>query len=397
VTKPLAGVRIADFTIHAAGPFATHMLAQLGAECIKIESAARPDILRKPHAVYGRMEPATFDQVSAGKLSVRLNLKHPAGKDLALRLVGVSDVAAESFRPGVMQRLGLAYDDLKSAKPDIVMLSVSSSGQTGPDSRFAGYAPLFGAWGGLGTLTGHIDGPPVEIRHVMDHSVGLNAATATLAALVRHRRTGLGGHVDVAAREVAAAAIGSALVAAATGLETQRIGNGSAAMAPYGVYPSAGDDQWIAVAVTGQSDWRALCELIASELPGGIDRDSDLTERLLRRDAVDRYLGEWTRQRSATDATTLLQGRGLAAHPVWTTADVVSDRHLRERAAIVSVAEPSGRLRPAIGVPVRMSDSDVGLERGTPALGEDEEYVFGELLGLSRRQRTYLEDEGAIS
>ncbi|MBE0695178.1 MAG: CoA transferase, partial [Aquamicrobium sp.] len=190
--KPLAGVRIADFTVHAAGPFCTHMLSQLGAECIKIESAQRPDIFRKPHTVYGRLGPATFDQVASNKLSVRLNLKHPKGIELAKRIVAVSDVAAESFRAGVMTRLGLGYDALRAVKPDLVMVSVSASGQTGPDSHFAGYAPLFGAWGGLGYLTGYRDGPPVEMRHVMDHSVGLNAALATVAALHRRRRTGRG-------------------------------------------------------------------------------------------------------------------------------------------------------------------------------------------------------------
>src|SRR5690625_2821867 len=113
--RPLEGIRITDFTIHAAGPFATHLLTQLGAESIKIESSLRPDIFRKPHTVYGRQQPATYDQVASGKLSVRLNLKHPEGRRIALALVEISDVAAESFRPGVMKRLRLAYDDLMRA------------------------------------------------------------------------------------------------------------------------------------------------------------------------------------------------------------------------------------------------------------------------------------------
>ncbi|WP_199183785.1 CoA transferase [Novosphingobium sp. HII-3] len=158
--KPLEGIRIADFTVHNAGPFCTHLLSQLGAEVIKVESAMRPDAFRKPHPVYGREGPATFDQVASNKLSVRMNLKKPEGVALARRLVAASDVAAESFRPGVMARLGLGYDALKSVREDIVLLSISSSGQSGPDAHFAGYAPLFGAWGGLGELTGYADGPP---------------------------------------------------------------------------------------------------------------------------------------------------------------------------------------------------------------------------------------------
>ena len=179
---PLAGVRIADFTIHAAGPFCTHLLSQLGAECIKIESRTRPDAFRKPHAVYGRMQAATFDQVSANKLSVRLNLKQPEAVAIAKRIVALSDIAAESFRPGVMKRLGLDFEALREAKPDIVLLSLSSCGQSGPDSHFAGYAPLFGAWGGLGWMSGYSDGPPVEMRHVMDHSAGVHAAATPVRA-----------------------------------------------------------------------------------------------------------------------------------------------------------------------------------------------------------------------
>lgn len=134
--KPLAGLRIADFTLHAAGPFCTHILSQLGAECIKVESAARPDIFRKPHPVYGRMGPASFDQVASNKLSIRINLKDAKGIALARKLVGVSDLVCESFRPGVMERLGLGYAALAALKPSVVMVSVSSSGQSGPDSHF---------------------------------------------------------------------------------------------------------------------------------------------------------------------------------------------------------------------------------------------------------------------
>ncbi len=396
--RPLEGVRVADFTIHAAGPFATHLLTQMGAECIKIESAARPDIFRKPHAVYGRMGPATFDQVASGKQSVRLNLKDPRGRDLARRLVAISDIAAESFRPGVMQRLGLGYEDLREVKPDIVMLSVSSCGQTGPDAGFAGYAPLFGAWSGLGTLTGHPDGPPVELRHVMDHSVGLNAAMATLAALVRRRRSGTGAHVDIAAREVASSLIGDALVEAAAGAEPARLGNASAAMAPHGVYATGEPDGWVAVAVASDAQWRALVDVIGDGLPDGVHRQSPLRERMDRRPAIDAWVQTWTRARSGREAAAALQDAGVPAHDVWSTADVVGDPHLRARGAIVPVRERSGRPRLAVGVPVRFSlTADVGISRGTPELGEDEDHVFGELLGLGRAERDRLEEEGVIA
>ncbi|CAN7413799.1 CoA transferase [Bosea sp. LjRoot9] len=395
--KPLSGIRIADFTVHAAGPFCTHMLSQLGAECIKIESALRPDIFRKPHPVYGRNGPASFDQVASNKLSVRINLKHPEGIALAKRLVAVSDVAAESFRPGVMARLGLSYDALCAVKPDIVLVSVSSSGQTGPDSHFAGYAPLFGAWGGLGYLTGYADGPPVEMRHVMDHSVGLNAAMATMAALLQRRRSGKGTHVDVAAREVASSLIGEALLEAATGGAPRRMGNDDLRMAPHGVFPSRDHDRWLTIAVGTDRQWAALAGLIEQ---AGRSVDPCFAAAAYRQahgSELDTLVASWTKQQDATAAAEVLQRAGIPAHVSWTTRDIVEDEHLQARNAIVHVAEPDGRMRAAVGVPMRFSrTSDVGIARGTPRLGEDEDYVFGELLGIGRAERQRLVETQVI-
>ncbi|MFY0634287.1 MAG: CoA transferase [Vannielia sp.] len=397
MTKPLAGLRVADFTVHAAGPFCTHMLAQLGAECIKVETALRPDIFRKPHAVYGRAGPATFDQVASGKLSIRLNLKHPDGKALALRLVEVADVAAESFRAGVMARLGLGYEALREAKRDIILTSISSSGQTGPDSHFAGYAPLFGAWGGLGYLTGHADGPPVEMRHVMDHSVGMNAALATVAALHRRRRTGEGCHVDVAAREVASSLAGEALVAASAGQEVTRMGNDDMRRAPHGLYPTRDADRWLSIAVSTDAQWAALAQVIGQPGLAGDPRFAAEADRHANRRQIDPLLEAWSRGMNGEQAAEQLQAAGIAAHLSWSAADIVADPHLRARGAIVDVAETDGTRRAAVGLPARISGSaDARLERGTPELGGDEEYVFGELLGLSSAAIAALVEDRAI-
>jgi crotonobetainyl-CoA:carnitine CoA-transferase CaiB-like acyl-CoA transferase len=376
--KPLVGIRIADFTVHNAGPFCTHMLSQLGAEVIKIESAMRPDAFRKPHPVYGRMGPATFDQVASTKLSVRINLKKSEGIALAKRLVAVSDVAAESFRAGVMARLGLGFEALKEAKPDIVMLSVSSSGQEGPDSHFAGYAPLFGAWGGLSHLSGFEDGPPVEMRHVMDHTVGMNAAVAVMAALHRRRATGEGGRVDVAAREVASSLIGEALLVAAAGGQVQRMGNAHPRMQPHGVYPAQGDDRWISIAVDGDGQRQALAQLIGGAV-------------------TDAALSAWTGSRDADEAASALQAIGIAAHASWTTPEIAADPHLQARRAIVEVEEPDGKRRAAVGVPMRLSrGAEIGIAAGTPRLGEHEDQVYGELLGMTRAERQALEEAEVI-
>lgn len=395
--SPLSGVRIADFTIHAAGPFGTHLLSQLGAECIKIESRTRPDAFRKPHAVYGRMSAATFDQVSSNKLSVRLNLKEPEAVALAKRLVAVSDVAAESFRPGVMKRIGLDFEALKAARPDIVLLSLSASGQSGPDSHFAGYAPLFGAWGGLGWMSGYADGPPLEMRHVMDHSAGLHAALAVVAALHQRRRTGRAQHVDLAAREVASAMIGDVLVQAAAGITPQRMGNADLAMAPHGVYPTATPDRWLTLAVRHDRDWQALLSALAPEGARPDARYATAAQRLQHRDDVDALVARWLSAAPADALAARLQQAGVPAHVSWNMQDIADDPHLRERGAVTQVQAPGIPERAAVSVPARFSvTSDVGVRRLTPALGEDEDYVFGELLGLGREERADLETRGII-
>lgn len=394
---PLAGVRIADFTIHAAGPFCTHLLSQLGAEVIKIESRARPDAFRKPHAVYGRMQAATFDQVSANKLSVRLNLKQPEAVALAKRLVVLSDIAAESFRPGVLKRLGLGFDALLAVKPDLVMLSLSSCGQSGPDSHFAGYAPLFGAWGGLGSMSGYSDGPPVEMRHVMDHAAGLHAALATVAALHQRRRTGQAQHVDLAAREVASAMIGDALLLASLGQEAPRPGNGDGAMAPHGIYATAEPDRWLTLAVRSDAEWRVLTEVLDQPAAAADARFNTAAGRLQHHDALDALLGQWLARSDADVIAARLQRAGVCAHVSWNMQDVADDPHLRARGAVTEVSAPGIPPRPVVGAPARFGRSaDVGIRRLTPELGQDEDYVFGELLQLSRAQRDELETREVI-
>ncbi len=395
--KPLAGIRVADFTVHAAGPFCTHMLSQLGAEVIKIETALRPDIFRKSHAVYGRQGPATFDQVSSNKLSVRLNLKHPDGVALARKLVSISDVAAESFRAGVMGRLGLGYDDLRAVRNDIIMVSVSSSGQSGPDSHFAGYAPLFGAWGGLGHLSGHPDGPPVEMRHVMDHSVGMNAALATVAALHNRRRTGQGCHVDVSAREVASSLVGDALTAASAGIEVERAGNADLRRAPCGLYPTSQPDRWLSIAVSSDDEWRTLATIIGRPELGRDRRYATEMQRHANRRDLDPAIESWSVGQSGDAACERLQKAGVAAHLSWAASDIVTDPHLRARGAILDVTETDGTVRAAVGTPARFSTYDSpGITSGTPELGGDEDYVYGDLLGLDRRKIAGLIEDRAI-
>ena len=251
---PLAGIRVADFSVHAAGPFAGLMLAEMGAQVIKIESSARLDITRRPHTMYGK-PPSSFEQINANKMSVCLNLKEPRAVELALELVSVSELALENFRPGVLSRLGLGYEAMKEVRPDIILVSLSSNGQTGPESNYAGYAPMFSALGGLGHLTGYADGPPVELRHAMDHTGGMLAAFAAVAALSARQRTGLGQHVDVSVRDLATGFIGPELLdVAMNSREPHRKGNRDDSAAPQGVYRCRGEDEWVSISVASEAE-----------------------------------------------------------------------------------------------------------------------------------------------
>ena len=209
---PLAGIRVVDLTQNVAGPYCTMQLADMGADVLKVEPIGVGDNARAYGPAYPGGERAGFGTLNRNKRSLAVNLKQPEGSAIVERLVAQADVIVESFRPGVMERLCIGYEALKAIKHDIVMVSISACGQTGPERNYRGYAPLFGATGGLGTLTGFADGPPVEMRHAMDHGTGLAAAAATLAAYLRKKRTGKGQHVDISAREVATSFIGDALL-----------------------------------------------------------------------------------------------------------------------------------------------------------------------------------------
>lgn len=394
--KPLAGLRIADFTLHAAGPFATHFLTLLGAECIKIESSKRLDIHRRPHPVYGRVELGSYDQGNAGKLGITLNLKDTRGKELAIELIKASGLVAENFRPGVMKRLGLDYDSLKSLVDDVIMLSVCNSGQFGPDSPSPGYAPIFSAVGALGYLTGYSDGPPTELRNMMDNVSGLNAAFATLVALDYRRRTGRGCHVDVAAREVAACFAGDAVLAASLGIDVERRGNDMPGHAPYGVYPCEGIDKWISIAVTTAVQWRALvAELRLDDLASDPSLGSADT-RWARRSELNERIALATKGFNAFELTDRLQAEGVPAYPSVNSEEIVNDSHLRERGLILDMEAQQER-RAVVGPLWRFSKSRVSLERWSPGLGEHNEYVFGEILGLSRGNLAKLVEDGVVA
>lgn len=389
---PLAGIRVADFSVHAAGPFAGLMLAEMGAQVIKVESSARLDITRRPHTMYGK-PPSSFEQINANKLSVCLNLKEPRAVELALELVAASQLALENFRPGVLQRLGLGYEAMKEVNPDIILVSLSSNGQTGPESNYAGYAPMFAALGGLGHLTGYEDGPPVELRHGMDHTGGMLAAFAAVAALSALQRTGKGQHVDVSVRDLATSFIGPELLdVAMNSRDPHRQGNRDPSAAPQGVYRCGGEDEWVSISVASEAEWQGLVRAMGSPDWATGDRFGDAFRRWKGHDELDRLVEQWTILRSAAEATQLLQSHGVAAHQSLAPDAMMQDTHLQARDAfpLVSNAD-TGEQQRAVAPPWRFSETPAAIDQWTPTLGQHNQDVFVGILGLPPDEVSELE------
>ena len=399
---PLAGIRVADFSVHAAGPFAGLMLAEMGAQVIKIESSARLDITRRPHAMYGK-PPSSFEQINANKMSVCLNLKEPRAVELALELVSISELALENFRPGVLSRLGLGYEAMREVRPDIILVSLSSNGQTGPESNYAGYAPMFSALGGLGHLTGYPDGPPVELRHAMDHTGGMLAAFAAVAALSARQRTGLGQHVDVSVRDLATSFIGPELLdVAMNSREPHRQGNRDTSTAPQGVYrcrggPSTSSAEWVSISVASEAEWQGFVKAVGSPAWAVGDDYGDAFRRWRKHDELDAHIEEWTRCHTAEEVTQKLQACGVAAHPSLSPDAMMRDAHLLARNAFPTVSnDDTGERQRAVTPPWRFSETPARVDQWTPTLGQHNLDVFSGILGLPEDEVLELEQAQVI-
>jgi crotonobetainyl-CoA:carnitine CoA-transferase CaiB-like acyl-CoA transferase len=400
---PLAGFRVVDLTWMVAGPFATLILALLGAEVIKIESAGRLDALRR---LNGGMDipPGDVDsspyfaQLNANKLGVTLNLKSPEGIALAKRLVAESHVVVEGFRGGVMDRMGLGYSELRKVREQLVMLSLSTNGAGSRDAALPGYAPIFAAASGLGTRTGYADGPPTELRVSVDVRVGYAAAFALLGAIWSWRRTGQGRHIDFAATEVVTSVAGEGLLEyQLTGRIPGRQGNDRLGSAPHDCYRCAGTDAWVAIAVDTDAEWAAFCAATGLDALRAHTRFAGRVARWENRELLRPYIEGWTRGRSAAAASKALQAAGVPSAPSATYADLLADPHLAERGLLGRVPHrllAEGAL--VVGLPWITSPGAAPPLVPAPRLGEHNGYVFGELLGMSEAEIRANEESGAI-
>ena len=401
---PLAGIRVLDFSWVWQGPYCTLQLSHLGAEVIRIESVRRLDINRviPPFAdrQSGRNRAGSFNQWNQGKRSIRLNLEIPEAVEIAKSMVTHCDLVVENFAPGVITRMGLGYDVLRELKSDIIMLSLSGYGQTGPYARFVSYGSLLGAQSGLFSVSGYESGEPSETGVTYgDPNSGAMGTFAAIAALIHRRRTGEGQHIDISLWEALETLLPEAwLEYAMNGREPEVTANRDRWMAPHNCYKTSGDaEHWVTIAIGSEPEWRALCEAMGQP---SLAADPLFLTAALRKeneDELDAVITRWTIRRDRWEIAEMMQRAGVAAMPTMSNKDLALDPHLRERGFIVELEHPEVGRRAHTGVPWTMSRTPCQVRTPAPIFGSDTDDVLAALLGYSSERLEALRNEGVIS
>ena len=402
---PLEGIRVADFSWVWAGPYCAMMMATLGAEVIKIEGHRRTDLMR--HSVNWPLpDPAptavpvnqsmALNSVNLNKKSLTLDLSRPEGKTLAKRLVAVSDIAVDNMRAGAMARMGLGYEELRKVKPDIIVLSMSSRGQEGPQKDYAGYATIHHAIGGGAYITGYPDEAPCHSTGDVDLMNGTTAAFSALAALYHRMQTGEGQFIDYSQCEGVTSIIGELLLGyEMNGNIPERMGNAHTTYAPHNVYRCWGVDRWLALEIHTDEEFAALMSVIGHPELAQDNRFTDMASRKKNEQELDGIIEEWTRARDRDWMVNEFCKTGLAAAPSRDARDLYADPHLRERGAFIKVDHPELGELELVGVPWKMSDAEMPVHHA-PLLGEHNDYVLKDILGITDAEIMKLREDDII-
>jgi crotonobetainyl-CoA:carnitine CoA-transferase CaiB-like acyl-CoA transferase len=395
--RPLDGIRVLDLTAFWAGPYATHLLAALGADVLKVESPRRPDGMRfatvkqpteDDWVEYG----PTFHGANPGKRSLTLDFATPAGKELLLRLVEQVDVVVENFTPRVLPNAGLDHDVLLDRNPRVVVLRMPGFGLDGPWANHAGFAQTMEQTSGIGWLTGLPEGEPI-VRSTIDPIAGIHGAFGVLAALEHRNRTGEGQLVELPMVEVALNVAAEPVVTySADGVRLDRQGNRGPGAAPQGIYATAGDEQWVALAVSTDAQWEALVGLVGRPAWSGLGR----AERRARHDELDEGLLAWFAGRDRDATVELLLDAGIPAAPVWDQN--LQDRlpQLVERGFAQVVVHPIAGEVATPGIGISSDRLDLAYRAAAPTVGQHTEEVLTEVLGLTAEELADLRAQGAI-
>jgi benzylsuccinate CoA-transferase BbsF subunit len=402
VTDLFAGTTILELGAGAAGPVATRYFADHGATVVRVESRQRPDFLRTlrltPTSPGGLDGAHHFAVLNANKLSVALNLSRPEGVAVARRLALRADAVAENFAPGAVAKWGLDYASLVKERPDLVMISTCLNGQTGPERHYPGFGGQGSALAGFNHLTGWPDREPVGPFGTITDSLSPRFAALLLASALLHRaRTGEGQHIDLAQVEGGIVCLAESILSyTADGVVLTRLGNRSPHEAPHGVFPCAGNDRWIAIAVHDDDDWRRLVRALGAPAWAADPGLATTAGRLAAVDDVERRLAEWTRERAPATVAELLQAAGVDAAPVEDFADLHEDPQLAHRAHFRPVEHAVLGRHPVETHAMRFSAMEPGIRSAAPLLGEHTEHVLRDLLGMPRDEFERLRAAGVL-
>ncbi len=397
-----AGIHVLEFTGFAAGPIMGKHLGDHGADVIRVESATRPDGFRAHYPpfkdnVVGLNRSGSYALVNSNKCSVSLNLRHPKAVGLAKKMAAWADIVIENFTPGTMKKLGLDYQALREAHPDIIMLSTCNQGQTGPHAQHPGFGSHLTSLSGFTNLIGYPDRPPVILYGpYIDFIGGGYGLVALLAALDYRRRTGKGMYIDLAQYEAGVQFIGPLILDfELNGRVAQRMGNRSPNATPHGVYPCRGEDRWCAISVHGDEEWTRL-KMVLGEPDWADSRFDTLLGRKANEDELDERLAEWTRDFTPWEVMGRLQAAGVHSSAVNNPADLLCDPQLQHRHAWWELDHPEIGPHHYEAAPFVLSETPAHLDKSAPCIGDYTEHFYREILGITQEEYDELVKEGTI-
>ena len=396
---PLSGVRVLDVATFIAAPYCTAILGEFGAEVIKVEQPGSGDPFRRFGTPTGRAD-STLAWLSEGrnKRSVTLNLRHPEGADLFRRLVAKSDVVCENFRPGTLEKWGVGWETLSARNPGLIMLRISGYGQTGPYKDRPGFARVAHAVGGLSNLAGMPGETPVTpgSTSLADYMSGLYGAVGVLLALRHRDRTGRGQYIDIGLYESVFRMLDEmAPVYGRTGKVRGREGAGTANACPHGHFQTR-DDRWVAIACTTDKMFGRLAEAMGQPELASAGRYGQQARRLANRDEVDRLASRWVGSMSLAEVMEICLAHEVPCGPLNTIADIFADPHFKARGNLVTIDDPEVGEVVVPSVIPRLSATPGRIAHLGPALGDANEDVLGNLLGLSGEEMARLRDAKVI-
>ena len=396
------GLRVLDLTRVLAGPLTARLLGIYGAEVIKVESSTAPDIFRTYFPMAkgksGVNRCGAFNVMNSDDYSITLNLRKPDAMELCKKLVAWADILLENYSPGVMKRMGLGYEDLKKTKPDIIMVSMSLQGQTGPHSAQPGFGTELAALAGITNLGGWPDRVPTGTSNPStDYMVPQYAMVAIVAALEHRQKTGRGQLIDLAQLELGPSFISPSVLNYTVNRQVDaRLGNRSSDASPHGAFPCRGHDRWCSIVVYTDDEWRALCSIMGNPLWTEEMRFATLVGRKKHEDELERLISEWTIQYSPEEVMYRLQTAGVPAGIVNEESDFVEDPQLKYRRHAVVLNHPEIGPHSYYNYSWRLSKTPAEPRRPAPCLGEHTEYVAKQILGISDEEFVRLLNEGVF-